>query len=356
MARDRVFIGPPGSGKGSSAIIAQSIRVSSGLDEREAFTMARPETKEPRRGLPPIVWIWIGGLAFWLAVSGLVRPASTSAHAAALAAPAGAAALVRYVNDFDRALRPGTRERLEAALAAFETETSTQVAVAIYPRAPDGAIEDFGIRVADLSRLGRRGLDNGAILYVFAADRAARLEVGYGLEGTLTDLRAHRILEDTFAPAWSAGDRDGAVERATLAILDAVRGDFRAGKMPGRLEVLWRQVRVELPRRAAELPRILAGVPLEGRVALTLFGGFLLMGLWDGLRQARAMARNAWITAGNLRAGRAAFGGTAATAVGSAVDSMKVLLLAGCLVAALAGVVIVAGGGAFGSAGSTLHW
>ncbi len=76
--------------------------------------------------------------------------------------------------------QPGDKDRFDRMLSGFEKETSNQIAVVIYPRVPSAVIDEFTIRTAELSRLGRKGLDNGAMLFVFMAERTARLEVGYG--------------------------------------------------------------------------------------------------------------------------------------------------------------------------------
>jgi uncharacterized membrane protein YgcG len=228
--------------------------------------------------------------------------------------------------------------------------------VALYPRLPHDAIEEFTIQVAERSRLGRKGLDNGAILYVFLEEHTARLEVGYGLEGSLTDIASHRILDNEFAPAWRAGDHDAAVEATLQKAMATVRDEFRAGKAPGRVALLWRQVVAETPRFFARLPHLLVGVPIEGRVVISLFGGLLMLGFADGFRQAGTLERNAFVMAKNLRRGRALLVGTTRTSIESAIDSLKVLVIAACVIGGFIGIVLIAGGGAFGSAGATMRW
>ena len=145
--------------------------------------------------------ILVGWVAFWIAVSYLGHSVKPDApDAPATSSSVTASALTTYVNDFAAALEPSTRDRLNASLQQFEKGTSNQVAVAIYAQLPDIPVEEFTIKVAELSRLGRKGLDNGAVLFVFTKNKAARIEVGYGLEGALTDAQTHRILETVFAP------------------------------------------------------------------------------------------------------------------------------------------------------------
>ena len=301
--------------------------------------------------------ILVGWVAFWIAVSYLgnwVKPYAPDAPASASSVTAGA--LTTYVNDFAAALEPSTRDRLNASLQQFEKETSNQVAVAIYAQRPDVPIEEFTIKVAELSRLGRKGLDNGAVLFVFAKDKVARIEVGYGLEGALTDAQTHRILEGVFAPSWNAVNRDKAIEDTLAAITSAVREEYRGGKMPGRIAIFWRQLKTELPKFAKGIVPALVSVPTEGRVAISFFGTLILLGFWDGFVQTRQLLRNAFTSVGNLRAGRAWSAGTKAVQLDSAIDAMKIVLFVLVAIGVGVGVVVIAGGGAFGSAGSTLRW
>ena len=314
----------------------------------------QPATKTASKGLPELVKVWLGWLVFWLGVS--VMGIWVAPEKAPEAAPSKEGSLIAYVNDFAAALRPETVRALEASLAQFERETSTQLAVALYPRLPHGAIEEFTIEVAERSRLGRKGLDNGAILYVFVEEHTARLEVGYGLEGSLTDIASHRILDTVFAPAWNAGNRDAAVEATLERVMTTVRDDFKAGKAPGPVALIWRQLLVETPRFFARLPHLLVGVPIEGRIGIAFFGSLLMLGFADGFKQAGTLARNAFVMATNLRNGRALLAGTARTSIEAAIDSIKVLVIAACAIGGLIGIVLIAGGGAFGSAGATLRW
>ena len=316
------------------------------------------KTKKPApgtadKGLPLVVKLWLGWLVFWLGVSVMgiwIAPEAPEA------APSKEGSLIAYVNDFASVLRPGTAYGLEASLTRFEKETSTQLAVALYPRLPHGAIEEFTIEVAERSRLGRKGLDNGAILYVFVEEHTARLEVGYGLEGSLTDIESHRILDTVFAPAWNAGNRDAAVESTLEKIMATVRDDFRAGKAPGPVVLIWRQFLAGFPRFLSRLPHMLVGVPISLRFGLSFFGGLLMYGCWDGFKQARTVARNAFVMVRNLRNGRALLAGTAKTSIEAALDSLKVFVIVACAIGGMIGIVLIAGGGAFGSAGATLHW
>jgi uncharacterized protein len=137
-----------------------------------------------------------------------------------------------YFTDTARVVDPTTAARLEERLRAFARETSNQVLVVVAPRLPWPSLEEYTIRVAEKWRAGRRDLDNGAILFVFVEDRKMRIEVGHGLEGVLPDALAKRIIEETIAPRFRAGDYGGGLEAGVDAIVAATRGEYRAAPAP----------------------------------------------------------------------------------------------------------------------------
>lgn len=120
---------------------------------------------------------------------------------------------------------PEVRQRLEEKLAAFEGETGAQVAVLTIPSLEGEVLEDFSLRVAETWKLGRAEQDDGVLFLVARDDRKMRIEVGYGLEGRLTDLQSGRILSDMVRPRFRAGDFGGGVEAGVDAILGTLHGD-----------------------------------------------------------------------------------------------------------------------------------
>jgi uncharacterized protein len=132
------------------------------------------------------------------------------------------------VNDYARILTTATERQLEGTLRSFEETDSTQIAVLTIDSLEGMAIEDFSIRVAEQWKIGRKGSDNGAILVISRKDRKLRIEVGYGLEGKLTDLVAGRIIRDTIAPAFKAGHFDQGVVAGVEAMMATVRGEYAA--------------------------------------------------------------------------------------------------------------------------------
>jgi uncharacterized protein len=156
---------------------------------------------------------------------------------AALLLPCAAAALEvpalkSRVNDHAGMLSPDAERRIEILLKELEEKDSTQVAVLTVPSLDGDSIEDFSIRVAERWKIGRKGFDNGVILVVARDDRKVRIEVGYGLEGRLTDLTAGRIIRDRVVPEFRAGRFDQGVLNGVNAIAEVVRGEFQVPAQP----------------------------------------------------------------------------------------------------------------------------
>lgn len=146
--------------------------------------------------------------------------------AAALDAPP----LVGQVVDQARVLPPSTVESITAQLAAHETKSSNQVAVLIVPTLDGDTIEEFSHRVATAWKLGQKGTDNGVLLLVAIQERKVRIEVGYGLEGALTDIRSAQIIRNEIVPRFRAGDIPGGVTAGVDAILKTIEGTYQASE------------------------------------------------------------------------------------------------------------------------------
>ena len=145
-------------------------------------------TGTPRAGL---------ALALALLLFGFALPAGTVNAADDLAK---IPPLTSRVTDLTNALSAAERQALEAKLAAWEAQTGNQLVVLMLPSTQPEAIASYSIRVAEAWKIGRKGKDNGAIFIVAKDDRKSRIEVGYGLEGVLTDVTCRRILAETVAP------------------------------------------------------------------------------------------------------------------------------------------------------------
>lgn len=133
--------------------------------------------------------------------------------------------LAQRVTDLADLLDPGAEERLEQRLQAIETETGAQVAVLTVPSLDGEVLEDYALRVAESWKLGREGVDDGVLVLVARDDRKVRIEVGYGLEGTITDLESRRIIDGRMVPAFRQGDFGAGIEGAVDSIGGAIRGE-----------------------------------------------------------------------------------------------------------------------------------
>jgi len=145
-----------------------------------------------------------------------------------LAGSIGYAADIPYlqgrVTDDAEILSPAAIKRLSVLLEDHEARTTDQVAVLTITTLEGESIEDFALRVFEAWKLGQRDQDNGVLVVVAPQDRRMRIEVGYGLEGRLTDLEAGRIIRNVMTPRFKAGDFDGGVEQGVTAIVAQLQG------------------------------------------------------------------------------------------------------------------------------------
>ncbi len=139
--------------------------------------------------------------------------------------PVAVPPLGQRVTDLSATLSSEERAQLEGELQQFEARKGSQIAVLIVPTTQPETIEQYGIRVADAWKLGRKKVDDGAILLVAKNDRTLRIEVGYGLEGALNDAVCERIISEIIVPRFQQGDFDGGIRAGVDAILKVVDGE-----------------------------------------------------------------------------------------------------------------------------------
>jgi uncharacterized protein len=230
---------------------------------------------------------------------------ATAAMAVVLAAVASAATwdtnkdglrpvppLSGHVTDLTNTLSGGERQALDAKLSAWEARTTNQLVVLIVPTTAPESIEDYGIRVADVWKIGQKGEDNGAIFIVAKDDKRMRIEVGYGFEGVLTDVTSRRIIGETVAPLFSQGKFaagiDAGVDRI-MAVVDDGKPLAPVGKTPRK------------PSRSGNIDFgtlfivLLVAVPIVGGILRSILGnlgGSLVGGGIAGVA--------AWFVAGSL--------------------------------------------------------
>ncbi|MBS0319843.1 MAG: TPM domain-containing protein [Proteobacteria bacterium] len=129
----------------------------------------------------------------------------------------------RVVDDAE-ILKPATRDAIAATLKAHEDKTGDQVAVLTVRSLDGNSIEDYANTVFNAWKLGQKGKDNGVLVVVAPAEHRMRIEVGYGLEGTLPDAIAARIIRDRMTPAFKANDFDRGIADGASAIVAVLEG------------------------------------------------------------------------------------------------------------------------------------
>lgn len=134
--------------------------------------------------------------------------------------------LQQRVTDFTNSLSYSEWKDLESRLKRFEDSTSTQVAILLINSLEGGSIEDYSIRVFEKNKLGQKGKDNGVLLVVAKQDRKVRIDVGYGLEGVLTDALNSQITTREITPRFKQGDFYGGLRAGVEAIMAASAGEY----------------------------------------------------------------------------------------------------------------------------------
>ncbi len=194
--------------------------------------------------------------ALWLAVF-----AAAPAYAQALVS---VPALTARVSDQTGTLTAEQLAGLEQQLLAFEQRKGAQVALLMVSTTQPETIEQYSLRVVEAWKLGRDKPDDGALLLVALKDRTMRIEVGYGLEGALTDATSRRIIAETITPHFRQGDYFGGVSAGLQQILSVVDGE----PLPPP------------PERTARTGRQGSGGPLLPVLfVLVVFGGAMLRGV-----------------------------------------------------------------------------
>ena len=213
----------------------------------------------------------------------------------ALALPAWAQVAVpplkARVTDLTATLTQEQTAALEQMLQSFEARKGSQIAVLMVPTTQPEAIEQYSLRVAEAWKIGRKKIDDGAILVVAKDDRTLRIEVGYGLEGALSDITANRIIREVIVPRFKEGDFYGGINAGVdrmIRVIDgeplpapARRGSVSAPAVDGGL--------------LSTLPVLLVLAMVAGAVLRRMFGRF-----FGSLATGGAVGFIAWTLAGAL--------------------------------------------------------
>jgi uncharacterized protein len=200
-----------------------------------------------------------------------------------------------YLTDYAGVISRQQGAAIDDRLAHLERSSGHQVIAVFFPSLEGEPLEDFTIRCAERWKVGRKGLDDGMIFFAFVKDRRMRLEVGYGLEATVPDALASRLLDEDVRPAFAAGDFGGGV----LTLAQALQRVFGGQEPPSTR-----------PRRRS------GGVP--GIVALAVF--LLLLRALRGGRRGYWGGFGGWggfsgggFSGGGFAAGGGSFGGGGAS-------------------------------------------
>ena len=213
--------------------------------------------------------------------------------------------LTGHVVDQTATLTADQKATLEQTLQAFEAKKGTQIAVLIVPTVEPETIEQYALRVAEQWKLGRKKVDDGAILVVAKNDRALRIEVGYGLEGVLTDATSKRIISETITPAFKQGDFSGGIGAGVERLLSVIAGE-------------------PLPPPTA---RFTGGPSNIGQYLPILF--LLALSVGGALRSVLGRIPGSIVTGGALAAIAWLFAGGVIVAIGAGVLGLVLTLLGG---------------------------
>ena len=201
-------------------------------------------------------------------------------------------ALTARVTDLTNTLSASERQALDAKLADWEAKTGNQLVVLIVPSTKPEPIESYSIRVADAWKIGHKGQDNGVIFLVAKDDHRMRIEVGYGLEGVLTDVTSHRILDETVAPLFKqnrfAEGIDAGVDRIIAVVGSGQPLPAAKSQPPANHGFDFGQL----------LFFLFIAVPIVGGILARVFGRVLGSGVGGGV-----LGAVAWLLAGSVAIG-----------------------------------------------------
>jgi uncharacterized protein len=138
--------------------------------------------------------------------------------------------LTGRIVDLGQILPPDVAATIASELAAHERQTGNQIVVLTIRSLEGDSLEDFSHRVATMWKLGEKGRDNGVLLLIVTEERRIRIEVGYGLEGKLTDAQSSQIIRREIVPRFRAGDYPGGITAGGRAIVGTLQGTYTAAE------------------------------------------------------------------------------------------------------------------------------
>ncbi len=250
-------------------------------------------------------------------------------------------------------LTPPQRQGLEARLNSLEASKGAQVAVLLVPTTGDETVEQFALKVAERWKLGREAVDDGILFLVALEDRAIRIEVGYGLEGAVSDAISKRIIAEIVTPHFREGNYFAGIDAGVESLVRVIegeplpapdaRGGIDAGEGGGGFGIIFLFLAIAVGMILRKVfGRLLGGIFTGGVIALLgwLFLGSLLVALFFGF------LAFIFVLAGNMggRLGRGAMHGRGGWGGGFGGGG------------GLGGGGFSGGGGGFGGGGASGRW
>jgi len=249
-------------------------------------SFGQASSNDERRGSASSLAI---GFLFALALTALASPAQAVTWDPQHEGQQPLPTLSAHVTDLTGTLSAAQRQALEAKLVDWESRTTNQLAVLIVPTTKPETIEEYSIRVADAWKIGQKGKDNGVVFLIAKNDKQMRIEVGYGLEGDLTDVASRRIIGDTVAPLFSQGKFAEGIDAGVDRIMAVVGGTDTAAPPPP-------------PRRARShwdfgtiAILLLVAVPALGAILRSIFGN-----VGGSLAGGAVVGAATWLIAGSI--------------------------------------------------------
>lgn len=141
----------------------------------------------------------------------------------------------KYFNDYAKVVPAPIADGLDERLRQHERDTSNQIVVAVFPKLEtQSSVQDYTYRIAEVWKVGQKNRRNGAVLFVFIADRKMFIQVGYGLEGVLPDAICKRIIAEQIAPHFKSGNYEAGLTAGVDAMISAAKGEYAGtGKVAG---------------------------------------------------------------------------------------------------------------------------
>jgi uncharacterized protein len=206
------------------------------------------------------------------------------------------------VVDLTNTLNASYIDTLNQRIHSFEQRKGSQIAILIVPTTQPETIEQYSIRAAETWKIGRKKIDDGALLVIAKNDHKLRIEVGYGLEGALTDITSRRIIDEVIAPHFKEGDYAGGISEGLTRMIGVIDGE----PLPAPKPEASHGQNIDLMRGLSDFwPFILVGVLMVGSFLRAVLGRLLGASAAGGV-----FAVLGWFIAGSLIAG-AVMGGVA---------------------------------------------